>query len=159
MSKFYVTTPIYYVNGRPHIGHAYTTMVADAMARHYRQRGFETFFLTGTDDHGLKVQREAEAEGCSPQALADKNSAVYADLFARLGLTHDRFIRTTDADHQATVVELLKRMQAAGDIYLGHYEGWYAASDEAFAAAAAGAARELRDQIRAVQPTPEPAAG
>ena len=132
MSKFYVTTPIYYVNGAPHIGHAYTTVVADALARHYRQRGDEVFFMTGTDDHGLKVQRAAEEAGQSPKALADRNSAVYARLFEQLGLTHDRFIRTTDPDHEAAAVELVRRMQAAGDIYLGHYEGWYAASDEAF---------------------------
>ncbi|MCB9175728.1 MAG: methionine--tRNA ligase [Caldilineae bacterium] len=132
MSKFYVTTPIYYVNGAPHIGHAYTTVVADALARHYRQRGDAVFFMTGTDDHGLKVQRAAEEAGQSPKALADRNSAVYAGLFEQLGLTHDRFIRTTDPDHEAAAVELVRRMQAAGDIYLGHYEGWYAASDEAF---------------------------
>ncbi len=132
MSKFYVTTPIYYVNGSPHIGHAYTTIVADALARHYRQRGWDTFFLTGTDDHGLKVQRAAEAEGLSPKALADRNSAVFADLFERLGLSHDRFIRTTDADHARTATALLERLKAAGDIYLGTYEGWYATSEEAF---------------------------
>lgn len=132
MSKFYVTTPIYYVNGEPHIGHAYTTIVADAMARHYRQRGHDVYFLTGTDEHGLKVQRAAEEAGISPKKLADKNSASFMRLFDKLELTYDRFIRTTDDDHRDTVHAIVERMKARDDIYLDTYEGWYAASDEAF---------------------------
>jgi methionyl-tRNA synthetase len=132
MSKFYITTPIYYVNGAPHIGHAYTTIVADAFARHYRQRGDDVFFLTGTDEHGLKIQRAAEEADMSPQALCDMNSAKFRDLFDQLELTHDRFIRTTDEDHKDTVLEMVEKMKASGDIYLDKYEGWYAASDEAY---------------------------
>lgn len=132
MSKFYITTPIYYVNGEPHIGHAYTTILADAMARHYRQRGADVFFLTGTDEHGLKVQRAAEELGISPKELADKNSASFKRLFEKLELTYDRFIRTTDADHTKVVTEVVNRMKANGDVYLDSYSGWYAASDEAF---------------------------
>lgn len=132
MSNFYVTTPIYYVNGAPHIGHAYTTIVADAFARHYRQRGDEVFFLTGTDEHGLKVQRAAEENGMTPQALVDQNSQKFRELFEKLTLTHDRFIRTTDPDHKEAVAEMVRRMKAAGDVYLDTYKGWYSASDEAY---------------------------
>lgn len=132
MSTFYITTPIYYVNGEPHLGHAYTTIVADVMARHYRQRGYDVFFMTGTDEHGIKVQREAEAQGITPQELADRNSTKFRELFDHLRLTHDRFIRTTEADHARTVTEVVKRMKANGDIYLGSYSGWYSAADEAF---------------------------
>src|SRR5690554_6038534 len=132
MADFYLTTPIYYVNGAPHIGHAYTTIVADIFARHYRQRGDDVFLLTGTDEHGLKVQRAAEAAQISPRELVDQNSAKFRELFTKLELTHDRFIRTTDADHKEAVHEMVRRMKAAGDIYLDAYEGWYSASDEAF---------------------------
>ena len=132
MDRFYVTTPIYYVNGAPHLGHAYTAVLADALARHHRQLGERVRFVTGTDEHGLKVQRAAEAEGLAPKALADKNAGRFRELFARLGLSNDRFIRTTDADHLATVEAMVHRLIAAGDVYLGGYEGWYAAADEAF---------------------------
>lgn len=132
MADFYVTTPIYYVNGAPHIGHAYTTIMADIFARHYRQRGEDVYFLTGTDEHGLKIQRAAEEQGIEPQELADTNSAKFRDLFAKLKLTHDRFVRTTEADHKDAVCEMIRRMKAAGDIYLDTYEGWYSASDEAY---------------------------
>ncbi len=132
MSTFYISTPIYYVNGAPHIGHAYTNVVADALARYARQRGDEVFFMTGTDEHGLKIQRAAEQRGISPQQLADETSAQFRDLFTRLELTHDRFIRTTEAEHKRVVQQIVARMIARGDVYLDTYEGWYAASDEAF---------------------------
>ena len=132
MSTFYVTTPIYYVNGAPHIGHAYTTIVADTFARYYRQSGQEVFFMTGTDEHGLKIQRAAEAEGLTPQELVDLNSAKFRALFDKLEISYDRFIRTTEDDHKAVVTEIVKRMKASGDIYLDKYEGWYSASDEAY---------------------------
>lgn len=132
MSTFYVTTPIYYVNGAPHLGHAYTTIVADAMARHYRQRGDDVFFLTGTDEHGLKVQRSAEEQGISPQELCDQNSQKFRELFDRMNLTHDRFIRTTESDHEDVVLEIVERMKSNDDVYLDTYEGWYAPSDEAY---------------------------
>jgi methionyl-tRNA synthetase len=132
MPNFYISTPIYYVNGAPHIGHAYTTIVADVFARHYRQRGDDVFFLTGTDEHGLKIQRAAEERGVSPQELVDENSAKFRELFDKFELTHDRFIRTTDADHKETVLEMVRRMKESGDVYLDTYEGWYSSSDEAY---------------------------
>ncbi|WP_158542357.1 methionine--tRNA ligase [Lujinxingia litoralis] len=132
MSNFYLTTPIYYVNGAPHIGHAYTTIIADAFARYQRQQGDDVFFLTGTDEHGLKIQRAAEARDISPQELVDENSAKFRSLFDKLHLSYDRFIRTTDADHKKTVATMVERMKASGDIYLDTYEGWYAAADEAY---------------------------
>lgn len=132
MSSFYVTTPIYYVNGSPHIGHAYTTIVADAFARHYRQRGDDVFFLTGTDEHGLKVQRAAEEQGMSPEEMVDQNSAEFRELFDMMELTYDRFIRTTEDEHEEVVLDVLERMKENGDVYLDEYEGWYAASDEAY---------------------------
>ncbi len=132
MSSFYVTTPIYYVNGAPHLGHVYTTLIADTLAIHHRDRGDDVFFLTGTDEHGLKVQRAAEDLGISPQALADQNAEKFKVVFDKYKLTYDRFIRTTEADHKATVTEVVNRMKAKGDIYLDTYAGWYSASDEAF---------------------------
>lgn len=132
MSSFYLTTPIFYVNGSPHIGHAYTAIIADLFARHYRQRGREVFLLTGTDEHGLKIQRSAEAQGLAPKQLADQNAAMFQNLFTKLNITYDRFIRTTDADHRETAQEMVRRLTDAGAIYRGHYEGWYAASDEAY---------------------------
>ncbi len=132
MSSFYITTPIYYVNGEPHLGHAYTTIVADAFARHYRQRGFDVFFMTGTDEHGMKVQREAEKLGETPQAFVDRISQRFRDLFDRLELSHDRFIRTTEKQHHDTVVQVVERMKANGDVYLDTYAGWYSVADEAF---------------------------
>ena len=131
MSSFYVTTPIYYVNGSPHLGHAYTTIIADIFARHFRQRGDDVFFLTGTDEHGLKVQRAAEEAGVDVQDFVDQNSQAFRELFNQLELTHDRFIRTTEEDHKRTVKEIVDRMWESGDIYLDKYEGWYSASDEA----------------------------
>ena len=132
MSSFYVTTPIYYVNGSPHLGHAYTTIIADIFARHFRQRGDDVFFLTGTDEHGLKVQRAAEEAGVDVQDFVDQNSQAFRELFNQLELTHDRFIRTTEEDHKRTVKEIVDRMWESGDIYLDKYEGWYSASDEAY---------------------------
>lgn len=132
MSSFYIATPIYYVNGAPHIGHAYTTIVADAIARFQRQQGRDVFFMTGTDEHGLKIQRSAEAQGITPQEMVDLNSAKFRDLFEQLGLTYDRFIRTSEDAHKFVVTELVKRMKANGDVYLSKYEGWYAAADEAY---------------------------
>ena len=133
MSKpFYLTTPIYYVNDRPHIGHTYTTVLADAIARFHRQMGEPVRFLTGTDEHGQKVEKAAAAKGIAPKALADEVVANYTDLFARMGMTHDRFIRTTDADHRETVQGWFKKLLDSGDIYKSEYEGLYSVSDEAF---------------------------
>ena len=130
--KFYVTTPIYYVNDVPHIGHAYTTLACDVLARWKRLDGFDVFFLTGTDEHGQKVEKAAEAAGVSPQAFVDRVSVAFRDMAAVMGVSNDDFIRTTEPRHKASSAELWKRLVASGDIYLGGYEGWYAVRDEAF---------------------------
>ncbi|BCW93565.1 MAG: methionine--tRNA ligase [Thermoanaerobaculum sp.] len=129
---FYITTPIYYVNDLPHIGHMYTTVVADVLARFKRMRGFEVFFLTGTDEHGQKIERAAREQGIPPQALADQVVGRYHELWRELAITHDDFIRTTQERHKAGVRELIRRMSEAGDIYKASYEGWYCAGCESF---------------------------
>ncbi|OPZ64400.1 MAG: Methionine--tRNA ligase [Firmicutes bacterium ADurb.Bin506] len=130
--SFYITTPIYYVNDLPHLGHAYTTVACDAMARYKRMRGYDVYFLTGTDEHGQKIERKATAEGFTPQAYVDKVAASFADLWKLLDISNDRFIRTTDADHVAVVQKVFEQLYAKGDIYKGSYEGWYCTPDEAF---------------------------
>ena len=123
--SFYVTTPIYYVNAAPHLGHAYTTIAADVLARHHRQRGEEVFFLTGTDEHGEPVADAAHALGIEPQELADRNAERFRALAPRLGASNDFFIRTTDPQHMAKVQEILTRVREHGYVYKGTYEGWY----------------------------------
>ena len=130
--KCFVTTPIYYVNDRPHIGHVYTSTVADVYARFQRSRGKDVFFLTGTDEHGLKVEQSAEKKGVEPQSLADENSAYFRDVMERMNISFDGFIRTTDAAHVNQVkkfVELLKEKDA---VYLGQFEGWYDEGQEEY---------------------------
>jgi methionyl-tRNA synthetase len=123
--SFYVTTPIYYVNAQPHLGHAYTSIAADVLARHMRQRGEDVFFLTGTDEHGEPVADAAHAQGMSPQALADINAAKFKALMPQLDVSNDFFIRTTDPEHKAKVQEVLQRVHDNGHVYKGMYEGWY----------------------------------
>ncbi|HYM55862.1 MAG TPA: methionine--tRNA ligase [Solirubrobacteraceae bacterium] len=123
--SFYVTTPIYYVNAAPHLGHAYTTIAADVMARHHRQRGEDVFFLTGTDEHGEPVADAAHALGIEPQELADRNAERFKALAPQIGATNDFFIRTTDPQHEAKVQEVLARVRENGFVYEGTYEGWY----------------------------------
>ena len=130
--KYYITTPIFYPNGAPHIGHAYTAIATDVLARFQRHDGKEVFMLTGTDEHGQKMQQTAEKEGITPIELADKNSAVFREMVEKLGCSHDDFIRTTEERHARTCQELWKRMEANGDIYLGTYGGWYSIRQEAF---------------------------
>jgi methionyl-tRNA synthetase len=129
---YYLTTPIYYVNDKPHIGHAYTTMLADVLVRHHRQRGEETFFLTGVDEHATKVARVAEAQGLSPQAYVDQISEVWRALPGRLNATNDYFIRTTDEGHKAFVRDFLQRIYDNGHIYEDVYAGLYCVGCEAF---------------------------
>src|SRR6185437_14846852 len=136
--KFYLTTPIYYVNARPHIGHAYTTIVADVLARRHRLLGDDTFFLTGTDEHGQKIERSASAAGVPPQQFADKVSAEFKALWDRMGLTYDDYIRTTEPRHAAGVQKLFTTLFERGSIYLDSYTGSYCVSDEAFVDAPAG---------------------
>jgi methionyl-tRNA synthetase len=123
--SFYVTTPIYYVNAEPHLGHAYTTIATDVLARHMRQRGEDVFFLTGTDEHGEPVAQAAERLGTTPRELADRNSVRFRDLSARVDATHDFFIRTSDAEHVAAVQVVVQRLYDRGHVYAGTYEGWY----------------------------------
>ena len=124
-STFYVTTPIYYVNAAPHLGHAYTTIAADVLARHHRQRGQDVFFLTGTDEHGEPVKLAAEREGVTPGELADRNYERFQALAPQLGASNDFFIRTSDPHHVAKVQEVLTRVKDNGHAYEGVYEGWY----------------------------------
>jgi methionyl-tRNA synthetase len=130
--KFYVSTPIYYVNGAPHIGHAYTSIAADVLARFRRLDGYDVFFLTGTDEHGQKVEKAAAEAGLDPQTFADRVSADFRDMAEKMGLSNDDYIRTTEPRHKAACAELWRRLEARGQIYLGAYEGWYAVRDEAF---------------------------
>jgi methionyl-tRNA synthetase len=132
VASYYLTTPIYYVNDAPHVGHAYTTLIADGTARWHRLRGEDVFFLTGTDEHGLKVQQAAEANGVTPQEWADRTVERYKDAWRTLDITYDRFIRTTEPGHYAAVTKLLQACYDAGDIELDTYRGWYSVSDEEY---------------------------
>jgi methionyl-tRNA synthetase len=131
-NKFYLTTPIYYVNARPHIGTTYTTVVADVIAQRKRAQGVDTFFLTGTDEHGQKIQRSAEKANCSPQEFTDQVAAQFRALWDRMGLTYDDFIRTTEPRHKRGVAKLFTLLKERGYIYKGSYIGQYCVSDEAF---------------------------
>ncbi len=130
--KFYLTTPIFYPNGKPHIGHAYTVIASDALARFQRLDGKDVFFLTGTDEHGLKMQQTAEKEGITPLALADRNSAIFRSMTETVGASNDEFIRTTEPRHYASCQAIWKAMAANGDIYLDRYSGWYSVRQEAY---------------------------
>ena len=132
MSRFFVTTAIAYPNGRPHIGHAYEAIATDMIARWHRLAGDDVFFLTGTDEHGLKIAQAARGAGVEPRAYVDTMVAHYREMDARLNISFDRFIRTTDEDHRTAVQTLWQRMADAGDLYLDRYEGWYSVRDEAF---------------------------
>jgi methionyl-tRNA synthetase len=130
--KFYITTPIFYPNGAPHIGHAYTALATDAIARFERLDGKDVFFLTGTDEHGLKMKQTAIAEGLTPRQLADRNSQRFRDMMVALDASQDDFIRTTEPRHYRASEEIWRRMEKAGDIYLGKYAGWYSVRQEAY---------------------------
>jgi len=130
--KFYITTPIYYVNARPHIGHAYTTIACDTVARRQRMLGADTFFLTGTDEHGQKIERAAQAAGKTPQQYADEISGEVRKLWQRMGISNDDFIRTTEERHKKRVQELFRRIRDNGYIYKGTYTGQYCVSDELY---------------------------
>jgi methionyl-tRNA synthetase len=130
--KFYLTTPIYYVNARPHIGHAYTTIAADVIARRHRLLGDDTFFLTGTDEHGQKIERSATAAGIPPQQFADQVSASFRALWDRMGITYDDYIRTTDPRHKSAVQKLFQLLRDRDSIYLSTYTGQYSVGEEMF---------------------------
>ena len=130
--KVYITTPIYYVNDVPHIGHAYTTIIADTLARYSRLKGYETFFLTGTDEHGQKIQEAAKKRGKSPQEYADEISSKFKELWDEFDISYDRFIKTTEEDHKIGVQKAFEVMYENGDIYKDNYEGFYCVSCETF---------------------------
>jgi len=132
MKPFYITTPIYYINAQPHVGHAYTTMVADAIARSRRLLGDDVFFLTGTDEHGQKVERAAQKAGLKTEVFADQIAASFRQMCRDLNISNDDFIRTTEPRHHRASQELWRRVAANGDIYKGDYEGWYCTVDEIF---------------------------
>src|SRR5436305_9345740 len=129
---FYITTAISYPNGRPHIGHAYEAIATDAVARFQRLRGRDVFFMTGTDEHGLKMAQAARERGVAPQQLAAEMSALFKAMDERLEISFDRFIRTTEPAHHAASQAIWRAMAEKGDIYLGRYEGWYSVRDEAY---------------------------
>lgn len=132
MKNFYVTTPIYYVNDAPHIGHSYTTVLADILTRFHKILGYQTFFLTGTDEHGQKVQRAAEKRGVTPQEHVDEYYHRFEDLWKKMGIGNDFFIRTTMPEHKAYVQECLQKLWDKGEIYSKEYEGWYSVGEERF---------------------------
>ncbi|MBI1725918.1 MAG: class I tRNA ligase family protein, partial [Candidatus Rokubacteria bacterium] len=122
---FYLTTPIYYVNARPHLGHACTTIMADAMCRYRRLAGDRVYLLTGTDEHGDRIAQVAAAAGVTPQAYADEISGAFRETWRQLGITNDDFIRTTEPRHTKIVRQVLQTLYDAGEIYFGEYGGWY----------------------------------
>ncbi len=132
MNTFFITTPIYYANGEPHLGHAYTTTVADVLARYHRLMGHDVLFLTGMDEHGQKVELAARERNTSPQDFVDQMALAFRALWERLGISHDDFIRTTEGRHQHVVTEALQRVYDAGEIYSSDYEGWYSVYEEQF---------------------------
>ena len=130
--KFYITTPIYYPSANFHIGDCYTTIIADAIARYKRLNGFDTYFLTGSDEHGQKIEKKAEEAGVTPQEYVDKIIEDAKDLWASLGISYDKFIRTTDEDHCEIVQKIFKKLYDNGDIYKGSYKGLYCTPCESF---------------------------
>ena len=144
---FYITTPIYYPSGEPHLGHVYTTTCADAVARYHRLAGDETFFLTGTDEHGTKMVQEAEKRGVTPGELADSYAEQFRATFAELGISNDDFIRTTQPRHKAAVSKIVEQFVANGDLYLGAYEGWYDEGEENFVTETEAKANEFKSPV------------
>ncbi|MGO9112626.1 MAG: class I tRNA ligase family protein [Thermoguttaceae bacterium] len=130
--RYYITTPIYYPNGEPHLGHTYTTVCADVIARYHRLAGHDTFFLTGTDEHGVKMVKTAAERGIEPRQLADEMVAVFENWWKETRMTHDDFIRTSSDRHRVSVQKIVERLYANDDIYLGAYEGWYDEGQEEF---------------------------
>ncbi|HRK31012.1 MAG TPA: class I tRNA ligase family protein, partial [Tepidisphaeraceae bacterium] len=131
-SRFYITTPIYYPNGEPHLGSVYTTVICDVVARFHRLQGRETFFLTGTDEHGTKMEKAAAEAGVPPLELATRYADLFRAVWAELGISNDDFIRTTEPRHKQAVTRIFQRLVDQGDIYLGSYEGWYDEGQEEF---------------------------
>ena len=131
-NNFYITTPIYYPSGKPHMGHAYSSIIADVFARFKKLEEFEVMFLTGTDEHGLKIQREAEKNSKNPKEFCDEISVKFKNLTKTLNLSNNDFIRTTEKRHYKSVNDICERLIKSNDIYLSKYTGWYSVSDEAY---------------------------
>ena len=131
-NNFYITTPIYYPSGEPHMGHAYSSILADVFARFKRNDNYYVHFLTGTDEHGLKIQKAAEKSNLDPLAYCNKISKTFIDLTIKLNLSNDDFIRTTEDRHHKSVNDIWDKLVKSGDIYLSKYKGWYSVSDEAY---------------------------
>lgn len=129
---FYITTPIYYPSGKLHIGNSYTTIACDVMARYKRMQDFDVFYLTGSDEHGQKIENKAAELGITPQQYVDDMAADMKKTWELLEITNDKFIRTTDPAHEKAVADIFERFLAQGDIYLDEYVGWYSVSDEEF---------------------------
>ncbi len=146
-TKYYVTTPIYYVNDLPHIGHSYTTIAADVLARYFRFAGRDVRFLTGTDEHGIKIFNAAKEKGMTPEALADDVVVHFQDLWAQLNISNDDFIRTTEHRHESRVQEMVRRLEATDEIYLGKYEGWYDEGQEEFVTESAARENDFKGAI------------
>src|SRR5580658_10241631 len=146
-SRFSITTPIYYPNGEPHLGHVYTTVCADILARYHRLNNQDTFFLTGTDEHGLKMTKEAAEQNIEPGALADRYAAVFENLWKEFHISNDDFIRTTQPRHKQAVQKIVEKMLAVGDIYPGSYEGWYDVGQEQFVTETEAKAAEYKSTV------------
>jgi methionyl-tRNA synthetase len=146
-ATYYVTTPIYYVNDSPHIGHSYTTIAADVLARYFRAEGRDVRFLTGTDEHGIKILKAAAEKGLTPGRLADQVVVHFQDLWKDLNISNDDFIRTTEPRHEARVQELIRRLVARDEIYLGKYEGWYDEGQEEFVTESAARDNDYKSAI------------
>ena len=144
---FFITTPIYYPNGEPHLGHVYTTLAADTVARYHRLAGDDTFFLTGTDEHGVKMVKTAAERGVTPRQLADENADVFRSLWRELHVTNDDFIRTPEDRHHRTVRHVVERLLANDDIYLGGYTGWYDEGQEEFVTETAAKEQEYKSTV------------
>ena len=132
MDRYYITTAIDYVNGAPHIGHAYEKILTDIIARHYSQRTDDMYFLTGTDEHGIKIQKTAASKGITPKELCDENAQKFKDAWKALDINYNKFIRTTDEEHEKTVQKIFKKLVEKGDIYKHSYEGLYCSGCECF---------------------------
>ncbi len=145
--KFYITTPIYYPNAEPHLGHCYTTLAADTLARYHRLAGHDTWFLTGTDEHGIKMVKTAADQKIEPQQLADRVVSIFQQVWKELEITNDDFIRTTEPRHKLAVQEIVKKLHANGDLYLGAYEGWYDEGQEEFVTETEAKAAEYKSVI------------
>ncbi len=146
-NQFYITTPIYYPNAEPHLGHVYTTIAADTIARYHRLLGNDTFFLTGTDEHGIKMVKTAAEQGIEPAALADKVVAVFQSTWRDYHISNDDFIRTTSDRHKNAVAKIVEKLVANGDIYLGGYEGWYDEGQEEFVTETEAKADEYKSKV------------